>query len=172
MTLMSRKADYALLILSYLYQRPGTARAVADQFGLSRAFVANILKDLCQHGFVASHRGVKGGYALARPADTITLADLLECIESGFQLAVCSAGVHDNAEHAGCSHAGACTLREPLAEVHVRLLEVLRTVTLAGLFQSKQALAPAATSGLLSLSLMPIERARHAPVINTSSNAN
>ena len=36
MTLLSRKADYALLILSYLHDRPGTARAIADKFGISR----------------------------------------------------------------------------------------------------------------------------------------
>ena len=54
MTLLSRKADYALLILSYLSEKAvgGTARAIAEQFGLSRAFVANILKELCQKGFV------------------------------------------------------------------------------------------------------------------------
>src|SRR5207249_7549133 len=66
MALLSRKVDYALLILSYLRHRPegGCARAIADRFGLSRAFVANILKALCQQGFVVSHRGVKGGYVL------------------------------------------------------------------------------------------------------------
>src|SRR4029078_12354471 len=94
MTLLSRKADYALLILSYLHDRPGTARAVADKFGLSRPFVANILKELCQHGFVTSHRGVKGGYDLARPANSITLAELLETIEDGVRLTVCNSSPH------------------------------------------------------------------------------
>src|SRR5262245_55515037 len=67
-TLLSRKADYALLILSYLYQHKtgGTARAIAEQFDLPRHFVANILNGLCQQEFVTSHRGVKGGYPLAR----------------------------------------------------------------------------------------------------------
>src|SRR5882724_181631 len=88
MTLLSRKADYALLILSYLNEKAvgGTARAIAERFGLSRAFVANILKELCQKGFVVSHRGVKGGYSLARPAESVSLAELLETIEDGFRL--------------------------------------------------------------------------------------
>ena len=137
MTLLSRKADYALLILSYLHQKPvgGTARAVADKFGLSRPFVANILKELCQTGFVTSHRGVKGGYALARPADAITLAELLESIEDGFRLTMCNPSAHDaDEDHECCSLAGTCTLKGPIAEVHHRLLEVLRAVTLAELF--------------------------------------
>jgi len=129
-TLLSRKADYALLILSYLFERPvgGTARAVAEQFGLSRSFVANILKELCQKGFVVSHRGVKGGYALARPADAITLAELLEVVEDGFHLTACN---HD--DHS-CSLTAVCTIRGPVAEVHRRLIEVLRGVSLAELF--------------------------------------
>src|SRR5215471_1396159 len=124
-TLLSRKADYALLILSYLHQRPGggTARAVAEKFGLSRPFVANILKELCSDGFVASHRGVKGGYALARPAETITLAELLESIEDGVRLTVCNPGSHDHEE---CSLAGVCTVKGPIAQVYDRLIEVLR----------------------------------------------
>ncbi|MBA4067125.1 MAG: Rrf2 family transcriptional regulator [Isosphaera sp.] len=138
MTLLSRKADYALLILSYLHRKPvgGTARAIAEASGLSRPFVANILKELGHHGFVQSHRGVKGGYVLARPADTVTLAELLESVEDGFRLTVCNTGSGraTDAGHENCSHAGACTLKGSIAEVHRRLLAVLRSITLAELF--------------------------------------
>src|SRR6185436_15557372 len=97
MTLLSRKADYALLILSYLYdsETGGTARGISEKFGISRAFIANILKELCQKGFVDSHRGVKGGYSLARPAESVSLAELLESIEDGFLLTMCSEDDHD-----------------------------------------------------------------------------
>ncbi|HXD86917.1 MAG TPA: Rrf2 family transcriptional regulator [Urbifossiella sp.] len=135
MTLLSRKADYALLILSYLNEKVGggTARAAAEKFGISRAFVANILKELCQKGFVASHRGVKGGYSLARPADSISLAELLEAIEEGFRLTMCSPdrhGVDDDC----CSLASVCTVKGTMADVHRRLLAVLHNVSLAELF--------------------------------------
>ena len=148
MTLLSRKADYALLILSYLHRKPagGTAKAVADRFELSRPFVANILKELCQKGFVASHRGVKGGYTLLRPPATVSLAELLESIEEGFQLTACSPAESPAAD--ACSHASVCTLKGPIAEVHRRLIGVLRGVTLADLFdhdQPKPAAFPALT---------------------------
>ena len=124
MTLLSRKADYALLILSFLDKKAGggNAREIAEQFGLSRPFVANILKELCQKGFVASHRGVKGGYALQRPAGTISLAELLESIEDGFRLTVCNQGEHDP----GCTLESVCTVKGPMGEVQRRLIEVLR----------------------------------------------
>jgi Rrf2 family transcriptional regulator, cysteine metabolism repressor len=133
-TLLSRKADYALLILSYLYGKPvgGNARSIAEQFGLSRPFVANILKELCQKGFVTSHRGVKGGYALARPANSISLAELLETVEDGFRLTTCSPSTHAGSDT--CSMTDVCTIHGPMAEVHQRLVGVLRGVTLAELF--------------------------------------
>jgi Rrf2 family protein len=133
-TLLSRKADYALLILSYLHQHKtgGTARAVADQFGLSRPFVANILKQLCQQKLVVSHRGVKGGYSLARDAASVTLADLLEAVEEDFRLTVCNTSEY--AEDTSCEHAATCTVKGPLGEVHARLVGVLRGVSLAELF--------------------------------------
>src|SRR5438477_3472797 len=92
MTLMSRKVDYALLILSFLDQKHegGCAREIADRYELSKGFVANILKELCHKGFVASHRGVKGGYVMRRTADAISLADLMEALDESFHLAECT----------------------------------------------------------------------------------
>src|SRR5712691_10775087 len=120
MTLLSRKADYALLILSHLHQNRegGNARAIAEKIGISRPFVANILKELCQKGFVVSHRGVKGGYELARSASSISLAELLETVEDGFRLTLCNTTAHAGDD--GCSLSPICTVKEPMAEVHRR----------------------------------------------------
>jgi Rrf2 family nitric oxide-sensitive transcriptional repressor len=149
-TLLSRKADYALLILSYLSEKPGTARAIAEKFGMrTKHFVANILKELCHRGFVKSHRGVKGGYTLARPTESITLAELLESLEEGFHLAVCTTHEPD---HECCSLASTCTLKGQIAVVHHKLLEVLRGVTLAELFNPDGSLSH--PSALLSLPLV------------------
>src|SRR5262249_6942649 len=70
MPLLSRKVDYALLILAYLHREPGggCARQISERFGLSRPFVANILKELCQKRFLTSHRGGRGGFGLAAAA--------------------------------------------------------------------------------------------------------
>lgn len=132
--LLSRKVDYALLILSYLHHRPegGSAREIAARFGLSRAFSANILKCLCSRSFVISHRGVKGGYVLQRPAEDICLADLMEALDVSFHLA------EFNRLDAGeaCSLLPVCPVRGAIAEVHGRIRQVLAGVTLAELFQS------------------------------------
>src|SRR5438094_2778216 len=117
MTLMSRKVDYALLILAYLDRKTegGCAREIADRYGLSKGFVANILKELCHKGFVASHRGVKGGYVLCRAAEDINLAELMEALEEGFHLAECT-----KASDAACTHEPFCPVKGAIAELHRR----------------------------------------------------
>ncbi len=157
MPLLSRKADYALLILSHLYHNSdgGNARVIAEKFGLSRPFVANILKELTHAGYVASHRGVKGGYALLRPASAVTLAELLESIEEDFKLTVCNGHGSAVQEEESCSVSHVCPMKGPVAEIHHRLMSVLRGVTLEELFAPQS--VPSAAS-LLSLNLMADSR--------------
>lgn len=150
-TLVSRKTDYALLILSHLADRPGggSAREIAERFGLSKAFLANILKELCQKGFLVSHRGVKGGYSLARPADRISLAELLEALEDGWKLTTCT-GQQDHDEH-DCTVYNLCPIRGPLNEIHKAIVGALRTVSLADLLHRS---APVTTTFQPVLSLL------------------
>ncbi len=131
MALLSRKIDYALLILSYLHHTPegGCARAIADRFGLSRAFVANILKTLCCKGFVVSERGMKGGYALQKAPADVSLADLIDSLEGPFQLTECCQESPDD----GCQLFGRCPVQGSVAEAHRRVRDVLASVTLAEL---------------------------------------
>lgn len=158
MTLLSRKADYALLILSYLFRRPegGNARAIAESFGLSRAFVANILKELGHAGYVTSHRGVKGGYVLHPSAADVTLAQLLDAIDESFRLTTCSPT--SPAEDV-CSFEHDCPVKGPLADIHRRIVDVLHGVTLSQLLAGETALP--------GLPLLPLLQ-RDAPCCSTA----
>jgi len=150
MTLMSRKVDYALLILAYLDRNAegGCAREIANRYGLNKGFVANILKDLRHKGFVASHRGVKGGYVLRRRAEDINLAELMETLDEGFHLAECNKVSAD-----ACTHESLCPVKGAIAEVHHRIREVLRGVTLAELSRPR---VEGPRHGL-ALELLPLE---------------
>jgi Rrf2 family protein len=152
MSLLSRKVDYALLILAYLHQKPegGCAREIAERFELSKGFVANILKELCHKGFVTSHRGVKGGYVLARPAEEVSLAEVLEALDEGFHLAECTKETPDP-----CATAALCPVRGAIVEVHQRIRDVLRQVTLAELFRPR----PLPAGLQPSLELIPLDLA-------------
>lgn len=133
MPLLNRKVDYALLILCYLHHKTegGCAREIATRFGLSRPFVANILKDLCQRDYVISHRGVKGGYSLTPRSAERTLAELMDALDDTVQLAECNSVPPDGC----CDLLDHCPIRVPIGDVHRRIREVLESVKLADLFQ-------------------------------------
>jgi Rrf2 family protein len=155
MNLLTRKVDYALLILSYLHRRPegGSAREIAAGFdGLSRAFAANILKELCQKGFVVSHRGVKGGYVLSRPAEEISLLELMERLDDMVHLAECNKS--NTAAEDDCSLLNICPMRGSMSLVHQRIRDVLGNVTLAELFRP---LGPS-NGEPIGLGFLPLER--------------
>jgi Rrf2 family protein len=131
MTLLNRKVDYALLILSYLCHNPegGCARILAGRFRLSRAFVANILKRLCRQGFVVSQRGIKGGYMLRSETMGCSLGELMDALDDTFHLAECNR----EAPSECCPLFEGCPVKGPVAEVNRRIREVLDNVTLAEL---------------------------------------
>jgi Rrf2 family protein len=132
MALLNRKVDYSLLILSYLHHNPdgGCARVLAERFGLSRAFVANILKRLCREGLVASHRGINGGYVLLPSTMHVSLADLMDALDDTFHLAQCNA----ESPRDCCPLYDACPVKGPIAEVDRRIREVLGGVKMGELF--------------------------------------
>lgn len=51
-------------------------------------FLLQILRNLVTHGILRSTRGVEGGYALVRPADQISLLELIEAIEGPYDSTV------------------------------------------------------------------------------------
>lgn len=82
---ISVKAEYALLaVFDLAMQRPGEPIRIADVAGrqhIPQKFLELILAALKQGGFVESRRGAEGGYLLARPAEAITVGDVLRYIE-------------------------------------------------------------------------------------------
>ena len=74
---MTKQTDYGFVLLSHLAnEAAGEANApeLASETKLPLPMVSKILKLLVRQGLLLSHRGVKGGYSLARPAAEITAA--------------------------------------------------------------------------------------------------
>jgi Rrf2 family protein len=136
MILISRKVDYGILALHHLMLHSGgvSARELADHYNLSRAFIANILKQLCQEGFVDSQRGVHGGYRLARKPSEINLAEIITALDGPFQLMSCASDTVDPP----CGLSDVCPVRSPLSAIHDQLLTTLAGFTLEDLWQKQQ----------------------------------
>jgi Rrf2 family protein len=73
----------ALLVLAAAPDAtPVKLSEVCDAEGLSPRFVSTLLVALRDNGLVYSHRGAMGGYWLARPASTITVADVYDAVDA------------------------------------------------------------------------------------------
>jgi len=82
---ISVKGEYALqALIDLAAQPPGEPVKIADiarRQGIPQKFLELILASLKQGGFVESRRGAEGGYLLARPADSLTVGDILRFVE-------------------------------------------------------------------------------------------
>lgn len=77
------KVDYGMRALLELAcaSAPATGESLARAQGLPVKFLAAILNDLRRAGLVSSQRGLDGGYRLGRPADQITVADVMRALD-------------------------------------------------------------------------------------------
>lgn len=82
---ISVKGEYALqALIDLAEQLPGEPVKIADiarRQKIPQKFLELILASLKQGGFVESRRGAEGGYLLARPADSLTVGDVLRFME-------------------------------------------------------------------------------------------
>jgi Rrf2 family transcriptional regulator, iron-sulfur cluster assembly transcription factor len=90
---INRKTEYALRGLRYLANKrtdePVMIRDIAEAVDAAPAFLAKILQLLNLAGLVTSSRGVAGGFRLSRPAENITLREILEATEGPISVNVC-----------------------------------------------------------------------------------
>ena len=101
---VSKLTDYAIVLLAHLSrsERTLTAQELASRSSVPLPTVSKLCKELSKAGLVVSHRGRKGGYGLARAADRITVAEIVEALEGPIALTECSQGIRSCELEATC----------------------------------------------------------------------
>jgi Rrf2 family cysteine metabolism transcriptional repressor len=83
--IFSTKAEYGIRVMAHLARHDGDApislATVAEAEGLPLAYLEHLVQRLRRAELVDSRRGAHGGYSLARPAEAITMADVVEALE-------------------------------------------------------------------------------------------
>src|SRR5215210_2774417 len=83
--MFSTKAEYGVRVMAHLAARNGeepiSLGSIAEAEGLPLAYLEHLVRRLRQAGLVESRRGAHGGYSLARPADAISMAEVVEALE-------------------------------------------------------------------------------------------
>lgn len=124
---LSARVDYALRAVAELAaaDRPCTVETLATAQQLPAKYLESILGELRRAGLLRSQRGQQGGYRLARPADEISIADVIRALEG--ELANVRGSRPENLEYAGAA--------KPLQQVWIALRAseraILEGVTLA-----------------------------------------
>ncbi|HEV8446350.1 MAG TPA: Rrf2 family transcriptional regulator [Gemmatimonadaceae bacterium] len=144
-------AEYGVICALHLARRasegPITGREIADLERLPSDYVEQILLRLRRANLVRSTRGARGGYALARPADRISIRDVIEASETmTFDLHCVSHPVGEER----CSSSHNCSIRPVWMLLQRKIDDVLGGVCLADLLaeesevRSRVGLAPLA----------------------------
>ncbi|MEW9625249.1 SUF system Fe-S cluster assembly regulator [Rhodanobacter geophilus] len=129
---VSRLTDYATVVMTCIAAHPAdvlSTAQIADETRLELPTVSKLLKSLGHAGLVESFRGVNGGYRLARPAQAISLADVVEAMEGPIGMTEC--GVTEGQ----CEREAQCGVRGSWQRINTVLDRALRAVSLADMLR-------------------------------------
>ena len=135
---LSSLADYAVVMMAAAARRCGAtcrlnATMLAEETGLPLPTVQKLVSKLSSAGLLESARGTGGGFRLARPAASISVADIVEAIEGPIALTACvDSGKHD------CVVEGTCRVKP-----HWNAVNGAVKGALAGISLSQLSAAPA-----------------------------
>ena len=132
--MISQKSKYALRALVALAREaPGQALAIGDiaaQQSIPKKFLEQILLDLKRQGLVVSRRGKAGGYALLRPADTISFGQVLRIVDGPIAPLPCLSKIAYR-RCQDCREEASCEIRRVFARVADATRDVLDRTTIA-----------------------------------------
>lgn len=121
--------DFALRALMRLAGEPARSFStgeIAAEFGISRNHLAKVVRDLADTGFIATQRGAGGGFVLARPAQSITIGEVVRTLERRQGLVECLAE-----DGGACVLTPRCRLKGRLAAAREAFMRELDATTLA-----------------------------------------
>ena len=131
----STKGEYGVRLMVQLGRHVGRGPAslaeIAAEEDLPRAYLEQLVVNLREAGLVTSTRGAHGGYELARPPETISMAEVLRALEGPIAPMVCAS---DDPEHAiVCDRSSRCTVNILWVRVRDAVTGALDSMTLADL---------------------------------------
>jgi Rrf2 family transcriptional regulator, cysteine metabolism repressor len=143
--IFTTKAEYGVRLLVELGRQasgqPVSLKAISEAEGLPLAYLERIVALLRKAALVESTRGAHGGYRLSRPAESITMDEVVLALEGTIAPMECF--INFNPERVACSHeadAGrACSTKLLWMRVQGGVIKALQGTTLADLVEFSQA---------------------------------
>jgi FeS assembly SUF system regulator len=126
---VTKLADYGIVMLTHFASHDGntyTARDIAQEVRLPLPVVSKVLKLLARNSLLSSHRGIKGGYGLARRPQEITVADIIRALEGPIAVTECSDRIHGD-----CDLEVGCPVKTNWYLINRAIHDALEKITLA-----------------------------------------
>jgi FeS assembly SUF system regulator len=144
---VTKVADYGVLMMTQFATLPDethNAKDMAKRVRLPLPMASKILKILSREGLLASHRGTKGGYSLARRPEEISVAAVIKALDGPIAVTECT-----DAAGGACDLERGCPMRTNWHRINQAIQDALEGISLTEMMQ-------------------PIER----PNVNLSKNTN
>ncbi len=137
--LLTRASEYALLALIILAEEkdPIGADKLSEKLNISKSFLAKVLQNLAKASILYSYKGVRGGFALARKADEISLRSIMNASEGK------SPAVFDcspSKENCPSDNANNCRVWPVLNNLQCKIDDFLDNLSLENIMQNPNAL--------------------------------
>lgn len=132
---ITRETDYAIRSIYYLAERFGKTASISqisENTSVPVDFLAKILQKLAKTGIVKSHRGVKGGFGLAKQPSQITFLDAMEAIEGPVAMNVCAL------DQKLCSLSSSCVIHPVWIEVRKEVRKLLASRNFAQVLKAQR----------------------------------
>ncbi len=140
---VSTRGRYGVRLMVALALNYGNGSAllkdISRREGISEKYLGQIILPLKSAGLVSSQRGSRGGYALARAPDQVTVKDVVEAVEGKIAAVLC---VEDPQ---ACARASSCVATRVWRKLSDDIEVSLASFTLAGLAREARELAAADT---------------------------
>jgi Rrf2 family protein len=128
---LSKKTEYALIAARHLALNNSghysTAKEIADNYQIPYQLVAKVLQNFAKNKIASSFQGVKGGYKLNKLPENIALTDIINAVESNFQLTDC---MLEEGSESNCTHLDCCKIRDPLIGIQRKIDDAFKQTSL------------------------------------------
>jgi len=133
---ITKQTDYGIVLMTFFAvdkaRKVHNARDVARDANLPLPTVSKILKALARAELLVSHRGVKGGYSLARPPEEISVEEIITALEGPIAITECCD------QPCGCDIEPSCPVRVNWRRINDAVLDALRGIRLTEMAEGRR----------------------------------
>lgn len=119
---------------------PVSIRSISENQNISEAYLEQLMPKLRKAGLIESQRGAAGGYRLTRPADEISVGEVLRALEGELDAVDCPGLKEISSEEEGCSESQTCVTKYVWQKINESISRTVDEISLGTLVEQNRQL--------------------------------